>query len=86
MKTVIYKENGIYKTTTEENYNRTIRNEREICSWENFSSEEEIIDYLIMYLGNKYNRDSFIMEAEVIMNHYDEGCKKWSKLFAEIKR
>ena len=25
------------------------------------------------------------VEAEEIMNHYDEGCKKWSKLFAEMK-
>jgi len=61
MKTVIYKENGIYKTTTEENYNRNIQNAKEICSWENFSSAEEIIEYLIMYLGNKYNKEDFIV-------------------------
>ena len=61
MKTVIYKENGIYKTTTEENYNRAVRNAREVCSWENFETAEEIIDYLVMYLGNKYNKESFIV-------------------------
>lgn len=25
------------------------------------------------------------VEAEEIMNHYDEGCKKWSELFAKMK-
>ena len=24
-------------------------------------------------------------EAEAVMNHYDEGCKKWSELFASGK-
>ena len=24
-------------------------------------------------------------EAETVMNHYDEGCKKWSELFAKVK-
>lgn len=61
MKTVIYKENGVYKTTTEENYKRAVRNAREVCSWENFETAEEIIDYLVMYLGNKYSKESFIV-------------------------
>lgn len=24
-------------------------------------------------------------ELEAVMNHYDEGCKKWSELFAKMK-
>lgn len=64
MKTVIYKENGVYKTTTEENYNRVVRNAREICTWEGFYSAEEVICYLTMYLGNKYDRESFIVIKE----------------------
>lgn len=61
MKTVIYKENGVYKTTTEENYNRVIRNAREINVMKDFYSANEIISYFIMYFGNKYNADSFIV-------------------------
>ena len=138
MKTVIYKENGVYKTTTEENYKRTIRNAREVSSWKDFYSAGEIISYLMLYFGNKYNNESFIVvndedftndnfiddeekmrdfyeltkeeflfsysylteeeydnttrlvrqkekEAEETMNHYDEGCKKWTELFAKMK-
>lgn len=61
MKTIIYKENGTYKTTNEENYNKVIRNAREICSWENFETAEEIINYLVMYCGSKYSREDFIV-------------------------
>ena len=59
MKTVIYKENGIYKSTNEENYNATIRNAREICSWENFNSAEEIIDYCVRYC--RKTKEEFII-------------------------
>ena len=59
MKTVIYKENGIFKTTTEENYNARIQNARIICNWENFESAEEIIDYLIKYCN--YKKENFII-------------------------
>lgn len=138
MKNVIYKENGVYKITTEENYRRVIRNAREIFIMKDFGSAEEIISYFVENFGNRYNRDSFIVvnggftegnflddkekmrdfyeltkeeflssysylteeeydntaklvnkkekETEEIMNHYDDGCRKWSKLFAEMKK
>ena len=35
---------------------------------------EEEYDMTVEYLEK---------EAEAIMNHYDEGCKKWSELFAK---
>lgn len=51
MKTVIYKENGVYKTTTEENYNRVIQNARQIHTMQDFESAEEIIEYYIKWFG-----------------------------------
>lgn len=53
MKIVIYKEFGTFKTTTEENHNRKVQNASEICSWENFETAEEIIDYCVKYCGKK---------------------------------
>ena len=59
MKTVIYKENGIYKTTNEENYKRVIGNAREINTMHDFESAEEIIEYFIKYF--KCKREDFIV-------------------------
>ena len=59
MKTVIYKENGMYKTTNEENYNRTIRNAREIHNLYDFESAEEIIEYYIKWFNAK--KEDFIV-------------------------
>lgn len=59
MKTVIYKENGVYKTTTEENYNRPVQNAREIYIMNGFESVEEIIEYLVKWC--RYNREDFIV-------------------------
>lgn len=59
MKTVIYKENGVYKTTTEENYKRTIRNAREIHNMYDFESAEEIMDYYMKWF--KCNKEDFIV-------------------------
>lgn len=59
MKTVIYKENGVYKTTTKENYNRTIRNAREIHTMYDFEDAEEIMEYYIKWF--KCNREDFIV-------------------------
>jgi hypothetical protein len=61
IKNVIYRENGTYKVTTEENYNRTIRNAREICIMRDFQSAEEVISYFVKNFGFKCNRDSFIV-------------------------
>lgn len=60
MKTVIYKENGIYKTTTEENYNRTIQNAREIHIMKDFESAEEIKEYYIKWF--KCSENDFIVK------------------------
>lgn len=51
MKTVIYKENGIYKTTNEENYNKRIPNARAIHTMYDFESVEEIMEYYINWFG-----------------------------------
>lgn len=59
MKVIIYKENGIYKTTNETNYNRTIRNAREIHNMYDFESAEEIIEYYVKYFGS--NKEDFIV-------------------------
>lgn len=59
MKTVIYKENGIYKTTNEENYNRQIRNAKEIHTMDDFDSAEEIISYYVNWF--KCNKEDFIV-------------------------
>lgn len=53
MKFVIYNELGTLKMTTEENYNRRIRNAREITTWKDFESAEDIINYCIKYLNSK---------------------------------
>lgn len=61
MKTVIYKENGVYKTTNEANYNRTIRNAREIHALHDFESAEEIIEYYIKWFNCK-EEDFIVIE------------------------
>lgn len=59
MKTVIYKENGVYKTTTEENYKRAIRNAREIHNMYDFESAEEIMEYYMKWFN--CNKEDFIV-------------------------
>lgn len=59
MKTVIYKENGVYKTTTEENYNAVIQNARKINILKDFESAEDIINYYIKWFGSK--KEDFII-------------------------
>lgn len=61
MKTVIYKENGVYKTTNEENYNRRIQNARQIHVMKDFLSAEEIILYYINFFGCSEN-DFIVIE------------------------
>ena len=53
MKIVIYNIDGIYYTTTEENYNAGIVNARAIHKMEDFNSAEEIIEYYGKYFGSK---------------------------------
>ena len=60
MKTVIYKESGVYKTTTEENYNRAIQNAREIHIMKDFESADEIKEYYIKWF--KCNEEDFIIK------------------------
>ena len=69
MKTVIYKENGVYKTTTEENYNRNIRNAREIHTMYDFESAEEIIEYYTKWFN--CNREDFIVMYNIYGKQYD---------------
>ena len=53
MKTIIYKANGIYCTTTEANYKARIQDARAIQKMQDFNSAEEIIDYFCKYYGSK---------------------------------
>jgi len=59
MKAIIYKENGIYKITTEENYNNQIKNAKQINILKDFESAEEIINYFIKYF--QANKEDFII-------------------------
>lgn len=59
MKTVIYKENGTFKTTTEKNYYAKIQDARKIHTMTDFESAEEIIDYYIKYFNA--NKEDFII-------------------------
>ena len=52
MKTVIYKVNGIYHCTNEENYNARVQNARQIKRLEDFESATEIIEYFNKYFGS----------------------------------
>ena len=60
MKTVIYKSEGIYYTTTEENYKAGIQNARAIHKMQDFNSAEEIVNYYCTYCGSK-TEDFIIM-------------------------
>lgn len=61
MKTVIYKENGVYKTTNEENYNNRIQNARRIQVMNDFENAEEIIEYYIKWF-NCTKEDFIVIE------------------------
>ena len=69
IKNVIYKENGVYKVTTEENYRRPVQNARLIYTLKDFGSAEEIIEYFIEWFGDMYSRENFI----VINGGFTEG-------------
>lgn len=58
MKFVIFKELGILRTTSEENYNAIVRNERKVQRWKYFNSANEIIEYCIKTFGK--SKDDFI--------------------------
>lgn len=55
---VIYKENGVYKTTPESNYNARIQNARKIHKIDWANSPKDIIDYFIKY-GLANSSDDF---------------------------
>ena len=59
MKIVIYKENGFYKTTNEKNYNKVVRNAREINTLYTFDNAEEIMEYYIEWFNCK--KEDFIV-------------------------
>lgn len=59
-KIIIFKELGTLKTTTEENYNATIRNASKINTWEAFETAEEIINYCVKYCNSK--KENFIIK------------------------
>ena len=61
MKSVIYKANGTYYVTTEENYRARIQNARAIYRLD-FESAEGIVEYLCKYCG--YKTEDLIIIAE----------------------
>lgn len=62
MKIVIYKVDGVYYTTTEENYKARIQNAKAIHKMQEFNSAEEIIEYYCKYFGSK--AEDFIIIKE----------------------
>lgn len=52
-KTVIYKRLGKFYITNEENYNARIQNANAIHHMQDFTSADEIIEYLCKYCGGK---------------------------------
>lgn len=53
-----------------------------------FDSEESAKEYCRvynLYLCPYEEMAEKEKEVEEIMNHYDEGCRKWSELFAKMK-
>ena len=63
-KTVIYKSNGIYYITSEENYNAYIRDARQTQKMQDFNSAQEIIEYFCKYCGSKIEDFIIITEKE----------------------
>lgn len=59
MKTVIYKVNGVYHTTSEDNYKARIQNAFKVQRLPDFDSAEEIIEYYCKYFGSQ--REDFII-------------------------
>lgn len=64
MKMVIYKANGIYCVTTEENYNARIQNARAIHQMQDFNSAKEVIEYFCNHFGS--NTEDFTIIEEGI--------------------
>lgn len=60
---VIYKENGVYKTTPESNYNARIQNARKIHKIDWANSPKDIIDYYIKYGWANSSDDFKIVES-----------------------
>lgn len=52
-KNVIYREMGVYRCTSAENYAATIRDVHKVSKLEGFTSPQEIIDYFCKYCGCK---------------------------------
>lgn len=61
MKTVIYKENGVYKTTNEANYKAIVKNARQIHTMEGFNNAEEIKAYYIKWF-NRIETDFIVID------------------------
>lgn len=59
MKTVIYKQMGEYRTTSEQNYNRSTQNSFKIQKWRGFPDAKSVIDYCIKYC--RCNEEDFII-------------------------
>ena len=60
-KTVIYKENGVYKTTSKANYDAQIQDARKIQTLYDFESAREIMDYYNKYF-NTTDGDFIILD------------------------
>ena len=63
-KTVIYKDNGVYKTTSKANYDAQIQDAREIHTLHDFESAREIMDYYNKYF-NTTDSDFIILDETI---------------------
>lgn len=75
----IYVANELYTAGELEKFYRT----KEQYNW----FEEVNIPKNKVYwcFGCRFAMEEKEVEAEKIMNHYDEGCRKWSELFEKMK-
>lgn len=67
---------------------KTIRNILELKAFELEEMKHpkaEEVDTLARMFDDALHNIRKEKELEAVMSHYDEGCKKWSELFAKMK-
>ena len=63
-KTIIFKQLGTLKTTSEDNFNARIWDARKIQKWDGFTTPDEIISYSVKYFNA--NPNDFIVDESAI--------------------
>lgn len=86
---IIFKENGKWKGTPEENYNAWIRNANAILTFEGMRNKEDVIEYMNKYLGGMNNVriiDSMMNDAAVNCNKFEILAKESGANFHNISK